>query len=102
MSHLCRAALGEGLRRGSRFANSKDRLAGGVRGPAMNGNGSGAGRNGRGQCEVTNMHPCGEAKKAVERREPLELETGAAECSEPDSFTRSTVPPNGYPSECKS
>lgn len=80
VSHLCRTALSEGLRRGSRFGNPEDHVATSVRGPAVNGNGSRAGskRNsaGCGQCDGTNIHPCGEAKKAVDWREPLELETG--------------------------
>lgn len=44
MSHLCRTVLSEGLRRVSRFGNSKDHVAISVRGPAMNGNVSKAGR----------------------------------------------------------
>jgi hypothetical protein len=35
VSHLCRTLLSEGLRRGSRFGNSKDHVAISVRGPAI-------------------------------------------------------------------
>lgn len=66
----------------------------------MNGNGSGAGRKGSSpghdEYDVMNTHLCGEAKKAVDWREPLELETGATKCSKLDSLTTSTVSPKDF------
>lgn len=91
MRRSCRTALSDGLRKAARFGNSKGHVAVSVRGPATNGNGSEVGREGNsaghGQCDVTNIHPCGEAKKAVDWRAPLELETEAAMCSQLDGFT---------------
>lgn len=105
MNHLCRIVYSEGRRRVLRFGNPKDHAAisEGIshEGEWFRSRKKGI-TAGHGQCDMTNIHPCGEVKKAVGWREPLELETGATMCSELGSFTGSTVAPSDYPSECKS